>query len=439
MRSFDGTDPIQLLPFLKDIRITFNSQHLTEGVAVRFLAHFLERDAERLYTSYTMRGLRAGQLHDDVSWPGLVNQFLKRYLTGDVLGEAYDAVETARQQSYETESTFADRLETAPVRCTAVLSEQSLAHYFVPGLAPATRTAVSETVQRLPSRQKTDLPTIRRIATAEGTTYRARRRLPLPDSKPAGRASRTTKSAATSSPALALHIGEDGWQTDPVLITPGPGHMGERLPTPVSSGSTGTFTTALERTPRSTKSTDPRVAELKISHREGGGATPRVPTFPTRRHHKQRSSPREMVARTCAGYILRTAIPFMHARSRRLSNVCSRRTGTTATRCSRAPEYAVSFGSWLASAVHRVKFTRIVRVVPHVSPHDEAGTVRTSSIIVIDAMSVKWMYSIRAKMDDETGSDPGFPRGYRTRSCTSRIRQSIRILCPRMNAEQPRR
>ena len=108
MRSFHGTDPIQLLPFLKDIPITFNSQHLTEGVAVRVLAHFFERDTERLYTRYTIRCLRPGQLHDDVSWPGLVNQFLKRYLTGDVFGEAYDAVATARQQPHETESEFAD-------------------------------------------------------------------------------------------------------------------------------------------------------------------------------------------------------------------------------------------------------------------------------------------------------------------------------------------
>ena len=53
MRSLHGSDPIQLLPFLKDIRITFNPQHLTEGVAVRVLAHFLERDTDRLYMSYT--------------------------------------------------------------------------------------------------------------------------------------------------------------------------------------------------------------------------------------------------------------------------------------------------------------------------------------------------------------------------------------------------
>ena len=67
MNRFDGTDAIRLLPFLKDIQITFNAQHLTEGVAIRVLAHFLEGDAERFYTSYTMRRLRAGQLHDSMS------------------------------------------------------------------------------------------------------------------------------------------------------------------------------------------------------------------------------------------------------------------------------------------------------------------------------------------------------------------------------------
>ena len=95
MKSFDGTDAIQLLPFLKYIRINFNPSHLTEGVAIRVFAHFLEQDAERLYASYIMRGLRDGQLHEDTSWPGLVNQFIKRYLTDDVLREALDAVASA--------------------------------------------------------------------------------------------------------------------------------------------------------------------------------------------------------------------------------------------------------------------------------------------------------------------------------------------------------
>ena len=228
MRSFDGTDAIQLLPFLKDIRITFNAQHQTEGVAVRVFAHFLERDAERLYMSYTMRGLRAGQLHDDISWPGLVNQFIKRYLTDDVLGEAYDAVATARQQPHETENAYADRLESAAFRGTAVFTEQALAHYFVRGLALATRTAVAETFQRLPGSQKTDLSSIRRIATAEGTKFRARRGMPLPDPKRAGRTGRPSRSNATISPATALHIGEDEGQADPVLIARGMVQRGGR-------------------------------------------------------------------------------------------------------------------------------------------------------------------------------------------------------------------
>ena len=277
MRSFDGTDPIQLLPFLKDIRITFNSQHLTEGVAVRVLAHFLERDGERLYTSYTMRGLRAGQLHDEVSGLGLVNQFLKHYLTEDVLGEAYDAVATARQQSHETESTFADRLETAAFRCTEVFSEQSLAHYFVRGVAPATRAAVSETIQQLPSRQKIDLPTIRRIATAEGTTHRARRNLPMPDPKPVGRAGRTTKSATTSAPASTLHVGEDEWQADPVFITQGAGPVGGRPPSSMSTGTTSSYATAFAATSSGARVMDPRVAELDILNGDAGGEAPRVP------------------------------------------------------------------------------------------------------------------------------------------------------------------
>lgn len=228
----------------------------------------------RMYALACTRGLRAGRLQDDMSWPGLIIQFLQRYPTDDVLGEAYDAVATARQKPHETESIFADRLESAAFRCTVVFFEQSLAHYFVRGLAPATRAAVSEIV----SRQKTDLPTIRRIVTPEGTTYRARRRIPLPASKPAGRAERTSKSAATSSPATALHIRtEDEWQADPVLITQGTGPAGGRLPTPTSTRTSGSYATAFARTPRPPTGPDHRVTELDISRQDGGPRPPCVP------------------------------------------------------------------------------------------------------------------------------------------------------------------
>ena len=113
---------------------------------------------------------------------------------------------SAQQKLHETENALADRLESNAFKCTVVFNEQAMAHFFVRGLAPATRAAVAETVQRLPAIQKTDLSIIRRIATAEGTKFRARRGLPLPDPKPAARGGRTSRSNATSSTASALHV-----------------------------------------------------------------------------------------------------------------------------------------------------------------------------------------------------------------------------------------
>ena len=48
MKTLDGSSPIALLPFLNDISATFSAQSLNEGLAVRVVAHFLERDAEHL-------------------------------------------------------------------------------------------------------------------------------------------------------------------------------------------------------------------------------------------------------------------------------------------------------------------------------------------------------------------------------------------------------
>ena len=437
VRSFDGTDPIQLLPFLKYIRITFNSQHLTEGVAVRVLALLLERDAKRLYTSYTMRGLCARQLHDYVSWLGLVNQFLKRYLTDDMLGEAYDAVATARQQSHETESTFADRLETAVSQSTAVFSEQSFAHYFVRGLAPATRAAVSETVQRLLRRQKTDLPTIRHIATAEGSTYRARRGLPLPDSDPAGRAGRTTKSAATSSPASTLHIREDERQADPVLITQGAGPVGGRPPSPMSTGTTSSYATAFAVIPRGARGTDPRVAELDISKRDTGIEAPRVPLLTDEEaRHAATFASTDGSAYVC--WLCRTyghamyACPFLSPEQRMFTAYRNYRYQME-TRPGR-----INFsGRRSVRVVPRVKATQIFGEGAHASPHAEAGIAVANSIVVINGTTARRRQGTPAKEEKEgTETVLGYSNIYKTQSCTCKIGQRIHIPYPQKDTRE---
>ena len=154
---------------------------------------------------------------------------------------------------------------------------QALAHYFVGGLAPATRTAVAETVQRLPGSRKTDLSSIRRIATAKGAIFRAPRGLPLPDLKPAGRAGRLSRSNATSSPATALPIRDGEWQAHPVLIAQSIEPGGDRLPPPLSTRTTGSFATAFGHTLHLASGTNHPVQELDIWSQRGDRASASVP------------------------------------------------------------------------------------------------------------------------------------------------------------------
>ena len=124
---------------------------------------------------------------------------------------------------------------------------------------------------------KTKLSTIRRIATAEGTTFGARRGLPLPYLKPAAKGVRTPRSRGTSSPAPALHIVEDEWQADPVLITQGFDRARDRHPTPASTRSPGSFATAFAHTPRATSGPNHNGSELEISRRERDRLSPYMP------------------------------------------------------------------------------------------------------------------------------------------------------------------
>ena len=242
MKTFDGSSPITLLSFLKDISITFNAQRLNEGVAVQVVAHFLERDAERLYTSYTMTALRSGSIRSSGSnpWPRLVNLVIHRYLTDDVLNDAYESVATIRQLPHENKNVYADRLEDLAYACTAVFSDAALVNYFIGGLAVETRDVVAETVYRLPFGEQNNLAAVCRIALAEGNTYRARSGKALPDiGANAQRTPRVRPPWAPSSSGSTLYLtgheapsnlvpgnpglldAPPGAQFDPVMIMPG--------------------------------------------------------------------------------------------------------------------------------------------------------------------------------------------------------------------------
>ena len=91
-----------------------------------------------------------------------------------MLQSAYEQVTDARQKANEDENTFADRIAKAARHYCIVFQDRELSNYFICGLLPATRDAVTERVRTLNPTERGDLTVARRIATAEGKTYRAR-------------------------------------------------------------------------------------------------------------------------------------------------------------------------------------------------------------------------------------------------------------------------
>ena len=174
LKPFSGRNPITLLGFLAQIRDGFSTLGVCEGVAVRALHFFLDGDARRFYDSQCTTGVITTDPTKRFSWPHVINALIKRYLQDDVLQEAYEKVTMITQSPNEDENQYADRLDTATRACNYVFTDRLLVHHYVRGLLPSTRAAVTERLRSLPERERNDLTVVRRLATAEGTTFRAR-------------------------------------------------------------------------------------------------------------------------------------------------------------------------------------------------------------------------------------------------------------------------
>ena len=172
---FDGTKPIKLLEFLATVREGFNALRASEALAVLSLAYYLECQAKTHYTVLTTPGVRTTTSILGGTWQALVDSFIKRYLTDDILQAAYDKITDAKQKQDEYENAFADRLTSATRESCHVYEDRELVNYYIRGLLPSTRDAVTERVRQLPTQEQGDITAARRVAHAEGNTYRARR------------------------------------------------------------------------------------------------------------------------------------------------------------------------------------------------------------------------------------------------------------------------
>ena len=222
LTNFDGRTPIALLRFLRDIRQAFDGVRLSEGAAVRTISWFLEGDALQSYSSRAFSGIRR-TIDTNVTWSYVINTLIERYLSDDILSDAFTKVTTAVQNvdKNEDENAFLTRIERYADDCCGVFDDYLLVSYFLRGLSGAIRPTVSYRVHKLTATRRSNLNVVRRLAQSEGDAYRARLNR-TSDGPPPSRPSNRRSSASTESTMLIdqrrpLAINTDG---TPPLVAP---------------------------------------------------------------------------------------------------------------------------------------------------------------------------------------------------------------------------
>lgn len=170
---YDGAKPIKLLGFLSTLKEAFEAYATSEAIAVRALAYFLAQEAKDVYQAQLNPGALTGHEALEATWPYVIHALIRRFLSGDVLQRAYDAVVRAVQGSNEDEIKFAQRISDAARECSHVFQPMELVNSYVRGLHEATRERVQEQVRRLPQKEPTSLVSVRQLASAEGRAQRA--------------------------------------------------------------------------------------------------------------------------------------------------------------------------------------------------------------------------------------------------------------------------
>ena len=177
LETFNGKKPITLLSFLSTIREGFDHLFVSEAVGVSLLSFYLEGSAKSVYVAQTQSGARSTNVLNK-TWPYVVHALIKRFLTDDVLQEAYENVTTVTQKSNEDENAFADRLGDLVRNCAGVFTDREIVQYYARGLSPLIRERVLYALRNMRDYERDDLTAVRRLASAEGSSVRSLRTVP---------------------------------------------------------------------------------------------------------------------------------------------------------------------------------------------------------------------------------------------------------------------
>ena len=137
--KFDGSDPLTVLPFLEELKITFDDADLCEGDARHMLRYFLTGEAARLFKGLSPREKR--------SYPQIVKWLLRTYVRESMLQNAREEFLTRAQRPTETELEYSKTLSSLAKRCAGMIPARDLINRFIRGLRPAIRTQVQSRVE----------------------------------------------------------------------------------------------------------------------------------------------------------------------------------------------------------------------------------------------------------------------------------------------------
>ena len=157
--KFDGSDPLTVLPFLEELKITFDDADLCEGDARHMLRYFLTGEAARLFKGLPPRDKR--------SYPQIVKWLLRTYVRESMLQNAREEFLTRAQRPTETELEYSKTLSDLAKRCAGMIPARDLINRFIRGLRPAIRTQVQSRVEK-----NTSWAVAVAIATDHGNAYR---------------------------------------------------------------------------------------------------------------------------------------------------------------------------------------------------------------------------------------------------------------------------
>ena len=174
--TFNGKDPITVLPFLAKFKEACDKNRINEGMAVYCFKKFLSGAPQHLVASRLVgesMATDAQQTDMLTSYSEVVNFLLHTYATEDAMLEAVQDVENCRQSSNMNEQAFADRLWELALRCGTVFSSARLKGYFLLGISPAIRSSVRYHATEHP---RIGFQELLAYAKAKGADYRGGRR-----------------------------------------------------------------------------------------------------------------------------------------------------------------------------------------------------------------------------------------------------------------------